>query len=135
MVYLATIVILLGAGLGFYPLIFVGLILLIPALMSPSRPPVRGAPTPPPPRQETRRIVPPTPHEKSIATPAPHFGPAPPAPQPHVAPQALFPMPMFPSLSQMGAPPEPEPATKTQEGRDEVVEVGVMLALMKLAFG
>ena len=48
----------------------------------------------------------------------------------------LFAAPMFPSLSQMGAPPpaasEPPPVS---QGRDELLEVGAILAVLKLLAG
>jgi hypothetical protein len=50
---------------------------------------------------------------------------------------ALFPTQMFPSLTQIGTSAQQEmaPATGKQEGRDELVEYGAILALLKLAFG
>ena len=46
-------------------------------------------------------------------------------------------MPMFPSLSQMGSAPQPTlaKAEGKQDGQDELIEVGAMLALMKLVLG
>jgi len=50
---------------------------------------------------------------------------------------ALFPSPMFPSLAGMGSTPPAakEAPTPKPDGRDELVEVGTMLALLKLVFG
>ena len=49
---------------------------------------------------------------------------------------SLFPGTMFPSLSQIGAPPtttsQPPPSS---QGRDELLEVGAILALLKLLSG
>jgi len=47
---------------------------------------------------------------------------------------------MLPSLSTMGNPPMPPtrmepPMAKHEEPRDELVEVGTILALLKLLFG
>ena len=46
-------------------------------------------------------------------------------------------MPMFPSLSQMGVADQPTVAKAEgkQDGQDELLEVGAMLALMKLVLG
>jgi len=50
---------------------------------------------------------------------------------------ALFPSPLLPSLSVMGSTPPPAKAPQEvkREGQDEVVEIGAMLALLKLVFG
>ena len=59
---------------------------------------------------------------------------------PHQTPSytpALFPMPFLPSLSTMGTTQQPArmaPEPK-REGRDELVEMGIILAVLKLAFG
>jgi hypothetical protein len=44
---------------------------------------------------------------------------------------------MFPSLSLMGTTVQPpkEPVTAKQQERDELIEFGAILALLKLAFG
>jgi len=44
---------------------------------------------------------------------------------------------MLPSLSVMGSPPPQvkAPQEARREGQDELVEVGAMLALLKLVFG
>jgi len=137
LVYFSVLLILLGIGSEVYVLSLLGLLLLIPALLSPARPPVRRTPAP---RQEARRIVPQQPPRVSTQTPSPphtiEIAPTPPVQQQTYTP-ALFPMPMFPSLSQMGSTPQPvkEPAQAKQEARDELVEVGTILALLKLAFG
>ena len=46
-------------------------------------------------------------------------------------------MPMFPSLSQMGTAAQPTVAKAEgkQVGQDELLEVGALLALMKLVLG
>jgi len=51
--------------------------------------------------------------------------------------QALFPLPMFPPMSYgtYAAPTPREPREKKPEDRDELVEVGAIVALLKLAFG
>jgi len=53
---------------------------------------------------------------------------------------ALFPAPMLPSLSTMGTPsmpaaPKESLRERREEGRDELVEVGTILALLKLVLG
>lgn len=136
LVYFSVLMILLGVGSGFYLLSLLGGIALIPALLSPTRPPVRRAPEQP--RQEPRRIIPPPfqpprPSEP-VANPVSYV--ASPAPSQPTYPAALFPTAMFPSLSTMGSTPQAkETAPAKQEGRDELVEVGAILALLKLAFG
>lgn len=135
LVYFGVFLVLLGIGFDFYPISFLGLILLIPALLSPSRPPMTRVPEAP--KQEPKRIIPaaqPQP-PASGAEPKSYFTPPPPTQTQTYAP-ALFPMPMFPSLSQMGTVARPvEPVPQKQGERDELIEVGAMLALMKLALG
>jgi hypothetical protein len=50
---------------------------------------------------------------------------------------ALFPAPLLPSLSTMGSMQQPAKMAQEpeREGRDELVEVGAMLAILKLVFG
>ena len=136
LVTFGVFLVVLGVGFGFYLLAFLGLLLLIPAFLSSGRPPVTRPPAPP--RQEPRRIIPPTPPRHPAPEPQPRAmeAPSPPA-QPQTYPSALFPMPMFPSLSQMGTAVQraPEPVPKTQEGGDMLLETAAMLALMKLLMG
>ena len=140
--------IVLGVGFGVYLLAFFGVLLLIPALMAPSRPvPRPSAPT----RQEPRRITPPTRPRPMVIPPQPMMTPSQPetisqvsammpaTPQPSSSTSyspALFPNSMFPSLSLSGTP-QPRPvdsmARKGSE-RDELIEAGALLALFKLFF-
>jgi Na+-transporting methylmalonyl-CoA/oxaloacetate decarboxylase gamma subunit len=138
---LALLLILLGIGVGLYLLAFIGLLILIPALLAPSKVPSR--PVPIPAKQETRRIAPPllqkqpesnikvsqqqgamvVPVQSSTSTPT--YSPA------------LFPTSIFPSMSQVtkyGQPPTPTNPPKSEE-RDELLEIGAILAILKIAFG
>lgn len=61
-------------------------------------------------------------------------------PPPGAYTPALFPMQMFPSLALMAAAAQPptEPAAakqERQEKQDELLEVGLMVALMKMVLG
>ena len=128
-----------AADLADYLLSFFGLLMLIPALMAPSRPPpTRGSE---PAKQEPWRITPKP--QPSAATPQPHPTPQAnvvevPSPQPSQYASyspALFPNSMFPPLSFSGSVlPKPDAPAKPSE-RDEVVETGAMLALLRLVFG
>jgi hypothetical protein len=136
----------LGIGFDFYLLTFFGLLLLIPAALIPSKPPAR---TPQPPKQVARRTGPPQSSQSMAKEQAPQ-------PMSQYVPQsmaamapaqysssyqsyspALFPNSMFPSLSMSGsATPQPqgEPAKKQPE-RDQLVEAGAILAILKLMLG
>ncbi len=53
--------------------------------------------------------------------------------QPFSSGSALFPAPMFPTLPQQAsAPPKAEEPAKKQPGTDEVLEVGLIFAFLKL---
>lgn len=139
LVFFGVFLILIGAGSGVYLISFLGVLLLIPALLSPSRLPAPRTPasgqTQPP-----RRIIPPAPVKQP---------PSPQETQPMAATQTetpmqyqgyagpLFPAPMFPSLSQMGTPPSAtsRPPPPAGQGRDELLEVGAILAVLKLLSG
>ena len=127
----------LGFGFGAYILSFLGLILLIPSIIPDPPPPAKHAPQKE--KQEPRRIIPRQPSQPADA-PQPqrsYMQDISPPPQPQAYASALFPAPMFPSLSPMAAPMQPpeEAARGKQESRDELVEVGAILALLKLALG
>ncbi|MDG7008905.1 MAG: hypothetical protein JRN06_11855 [Nitrososphaerota archaeon] len=138
----AIFLIVLGAGFNFYPLSLFGLIMLIPALMAPSRPVPRptGAPT----RQEVRRIAPPPRPEPTPVQPKPAAVPQAsvmmsptqqPSPYTSYSP-ALFPSAIFPSLSpSVAAPPQSTVAAQKPAERDELLETGAVLALVRLIFG
>jgi hypothetical protein len=146
--YFSIVLILVGLFFGIYLVAFFGFLLLLPALLATSRPPVR--PSPAPAKQAPRRIIPAV--EKK---PAAVVSQAQPMPMPMATPtaaavtspsttpqsysSALFPAPLMPSLSLMGMGGMPQmakesPAAK-QEGRDELVEVGAILVLLKLFLG
>ena len=134
----ALLLVLLGIGSGFYLLSFFGLLLLVPSLISSSRPPTRPAPAPP--KQEVRRISPPPVQQPQATVQAsqPTTMAAPmPSPQSPTYSMALFPTSMFPPISQLGTIPQPtkETAQRKPEERDELLEVGAVLALLRLALG
>ncbi len=141
----SLLLIFLGFGFGLYLLSFFGLVLLIPSLLSPSRPPARPVPAPTPQEQRPRRIAPPPVQQPSVAPepqPMPEAAkPMSPPMQPAYAPAtysgALFPTPILPALSRMDtmAMPTKEAAQKKSDDRDELVEVGAVLALLRLALG
>jgi hypothetical protein len=134
----ALLLLLFGIGSGFYFLSFLGLLLLVPSLISSSRPPRR--PSPPPARKEVRRISPPPIQQPQVTTqvtqPKPEVMPVS-SPQSPGYSSALFPTSMLPPISQLGTiiQPTKETAQRKPEERDELLEVGVILALVKLALG
>jgi len=142
----SIILVLLGAFSGFYFLAGVGVLLFFPALLSSPPRPAQKAPstttkTPP------RRITPPSPPapmglETRGETKLPETYMTP-SSQPSQASysSALFPTPMFPSLSRYGMTsgtdqplPSKEPQKREAETND-LLEVGVLLAILKLASG
>ena len=145
LVYFALFLILISIGFGIYLLTFLGVLLLIPALMSPARPPAPR--TPPATAQPPRRIIPPTPVRPAVTAtesqPMASTSMYAPTATPTYAPTQyqgysgpLFSTPMFPSLSQMGAPaPTTSQPPPTNQGRDELLEVGAILAVLKLLSG
>ena len=146
--------IIVGFVSGLYLVSFIGLLLLIPALASPSQAPARrGPPQPSQPSQPPKRVTPPL-HgpPSSPPAPSPKIEPAEPPPQtmtymstspslssmqPISYTPALFPTPLLPSMSVMGsAPPQAKaPQEVGREKQDELVEMGAMLALLKIVFG
>ena len=80
------------------------------------------------------------PESKSSPAPSPATEPVnmtPPSATQSFAPP-LFPTPMFPYFSPVGGTPmapKDMSATTQGEGRDELVEAGAVLALLKLVFG
>ena len=138
LVFFAAFLILIGVGSGVYLISFLGVLLLIPALLSPSRLPAPRVPTSGQ-TQPPRRIIPPAPakHPQSPQETQPMAAQmeAPMQYQGYAGP--LFPAPMFPSLSQMGAPPSAtsRPPPPVTQGRDELLEVGAILAALKLLSG
>ncbi|HKT22043.1 MAG TPA: hypothetical protein VJR06_05470 [Nitrososphaerales archaeon] len=133
--------ILLGVGFDFYLVSFFGVLLLIPAFMAPSRTAPRPAQTTASPG--ARRIGPPpkpqVAAQQAQPEPQPQSRMMPPAAQPGQSlpySPALFPTSMFPSLSLSGGTnPQPVDSNAKQPSeRDELIETGAMLALLKLLF-
>ena len=138
---LSVLMILFGAVSGFYLLSIIGLVIMIPAFLSgsrlPTRPPTSTA------RRETRRIIPPPvvkqPEPTTYLPPQQGVVPVP-STNTMASPtfsQALFPNAIFPSLSLVGGSPQataPGPSAKSAE-RDELLEFGAILALLKIALG
>jgi hypothetical protein len=148
-VYLAIFLIVVGLAFNFYLVSLIGLLFLLPGLAAPSRPPARlptSTPKPPP-----RRVIPQQPYRQPAqqpsqqgssvaatqpAQPMAAVAPAPP-PQPQGYSAALFPAQMFPTLNPIIQPVQmaKEASIAKHEGKDELVEVGTMLALLKLVLG
>ncbi len=134
----ALFLVLLGIGSSFYLLSLFGLLMLIPALLSSSRPPLR--PAPPPARQETRRITPPPLQQPAVAlsqVPPKTVFVTPTPIQTQTYSPSLFPKSIFPSNVQVGTSPQPvhESAAPKPAERDELLEIGTILALLRLALG
>ena len=148
-----------GLAFGLYIITFFGLLLLIPALAAPTRPPARNAPPkptqsqpqpwgrviprrsppspppPPTPSQGTGPVAPPAPPMASMVT---SYSAAPASSaQPVSYSPALFPSPLLPSMSTMGSAPPPAKSQQESrhDGRDELVEVGALVAILKIIFG
>jgi hypothetical protein len=153
----SILLILLGIGLGEFLIALFGFFLLFPALLSSPRPRPQGAPTgsgqqAPEPIRESAPVVEPAPVMETIPERAPVWGtvstpvaprtvaptsmpPLPPSQPSFSAP--LFPTSMFPSASQQMPTAQALKETKSEapESRDEVLELGALLALVKLVFG
>ncbi len=126
-----------GALFGELLLSIFGGLLLVLSLIFPSKSQVKK---PAPAAPQPRRITPQVPQqaasaEAPSAVPAPqYFHPAP-AVATAAYSAALFPSTMFPSLSPtpyQGQPPAKEEGAKQP---DELLEVGLILAVLKMAFG
>ncbi|MDG7008306.1 MAG: hypothetical protein JRN06_08685 [Nitrososphaerota archaeon] len=139
--YFSIFLILIGIGFGIYLVLFLGVLLLIPALLSSARFPTRSPPTP---SQSPRRITPtapaqptvPSSEQQPMATPAMYGTPMYSPTQYQGYSGSLFPGTMFPSLSQVGPPPTAtsQPPPSGQE-RDGLLEIGAILAVLKLLSG
>jgi len=143
LVYVSLFLILVGIGLGIYLVSFLGVLLLIPALLSPTnlpkpRPPTSTQSQPP------RRIIPPAPAQPAASAPesqpmttvsmtsTPMYTPT--QYQGYSGP--LFSATMFPSLSTMGTPqPTPGPPPPTNQGKEDLLEVVAILAVLRLLSG
>jgi len=149
---IAVILILLGAFTSITISIF-GFILLFPALLAPSRKPSSKQSPPRPAEQRVER-----PSWSQLSTQPPEVrtppGPMPvPVPAPAAAVEmpyvsmsaestsssALFPNPILPALSlsipTTAAPPPSETKRSPPESRDELLEFGVLLAILKVISG
>jgi hypothetical protein len=138
----ALFLIVLGVGFGIYLVSLFGLLMLIPALMATSRPPPR--PVSAPSRQASRRIIPPPMPQQMATLPNAETPPLTtmmvPTPQPSAYQSfspALFPNSMFSYLTPPSTtPPKPiEAPAKNQSERDELIETGAMLAVLKFLLG
>lgn len=141
LLYFSALLIFLGVYGGAYPVSIIGVLLLIPSLMATSRrPPTKQQP---PVVQEFRRVVPRQPTMSMETRPAPstvlETSPPTPAPFEHQESYtgALFPTAIFPTLSQSPISRLPADASKQgpQGTKDEVLEVGTIVAIMKLVLG
>ncbi|MGP8125375.1 MAG: hypothetical protein ACLQEQ_05825 [Nitrososphaerales archaeon] len=158
------LLILVGIGLGEYLLYLVGFFLLFPALLLSPKPRPQGTPTGSG-QQPIRRTSPqPAPAMGTASTPAPSQTHAPASMPPIQASPvsysqissggtsynpSLFPTSMFPSASQPTptsmfpsasqptptAQPPKEARSEAPASRDDVLELGALLVLMKLVFG
>lgn len=147
----SILLILVGISLGAFIVAALGFFLLLPALFSTPRPRPQGTPTgsgqqapePAPGRAPVIETSPePAPFMESVTRPvAPRtFAPASMAPLPPSQPSfsaPLFPTSIFPSTSQQLPTGQAlkEARSEAPDSRDEVLELGALLALMKLVFG
>ena len=139
----ALLLIFAGFFVGYDLIAFFGVLLLIPALLSPTRIPTRPTPTSSAP--QPRRIAPPPPKQPEAAMQAPQAAPMAAAMgSPSYQPQSmgyaapLFPTSMFPSLSGMTGtqlPPPKEPEHGKPREQDELLEVGALLVLLRILSG
>ncbi len=138
MLAFAAILIFFGLAAGFPFVAVIGFVLLFPALIIPSRPPLPGKVEQK--RSEPTRSAPatmPTARQAPPVTPAgmdvQHVSMS---SQPSAS-AALFPNVIFPSLSPVPAAPSAPQAAKegAAEQRDEVVELGFILAVVKALVG
>lgn|GEM_PF-606764 len=153
----SILLILLGLSFSVYIISILGFFLLFPALLSSPRPRPQGAPTgsgqqAPEPAPVMETAPEPAPVMETISEHAPVWGtlstptasrtvaptsmpPLPPSQPLFSAP--LFPTSIFPSASQQMPTAQALKETKSEAPapRDEVLELGALLALMKLIFG
>jgi hypothetical protein len=138
----SILLIFIGFVSGYYAISLLGIFLFFPAILTTPRSKTQRAPvsTSQPPRRIAPREVPPVPQFTPAQPEA--AKPAPPTPLPASQPQAnyspsLFPNPMFPSFSQplTGQQPPAEKKDQPQGSRDELLEAGALLTLLKLALG
>ncbi|MDG6953322.1 MAG: hypothetical protein JRN71_05895 [Nitrososphaerota archaeon] len=135
-----------GIFVGFYVISIFGLLMLVPALMASPRPP----PSPPvsrPARETPGTIIPPLNPQPTaeqparqgtgVSAPAIMMASTPSSQSQSYFSPALFPGTLLPSLSlSMGTPKTTsEPTSEGPARGDEVVEVGAILALVRLLLG
>jgi len=147
----SILLILMGIGLGQDFIAVFGFFLLLPALFSTPRPRPQGTPTgsgqqAPEPAPGPAPVMETAPEpasfletaSRSVAqqTVAPTSMPPPPPSQPSFS-APLFPTCIFPGASQqIQTAQAPEDArTKGPDSKDDVLELGALLALVKLVFG
>ncbi len=139
----SILLIAIGVVSGYYYVSVLGFFLLLPSLISSTRRqgpvpiPKRGAPPPRrilPPARTTELIAPPEP-AKPTATLVPA---TPPTPTVNYSPP-LFPTVIFPSFNPPTSSVQPQqvaPPQQQQPGqRDELLEIGAIVAIVKLALG
>lgn len=144
---LAFLMIILGAGAGFYPISVLGVVILVAALLVPSRP---QAPRPLPSTQESggatiraeqprAAYAPMTRQPPQTATrPSPEPMPAPELNQGYTSTSALFPTTMFPSMSpvpMIPQPPETKKPSETPAPANDLVEMAAIVVLLKMLSG
>ena len=149
LVVFSLFLLILGVASGYYPVAVLGGLLFIGALASPSKqraPGPQQAPQPQPPRpQPIRRQVAHPSGQISMETPAamPGTAPVPAASlpssyytsRPNIVNGALFPTPMIPSMNPIVPTPPlagEKPVEEKPGGRDEVVELAAIVALVRL---
>jgi hypothetical protein len=139
----AVLLIIIGAAFNVIQALIIGLFLLFPAVLTTPRPRTQRIPSSQAP--STRRIAPRPP--PVIEPPVMQAPPDLAVPmvaaasqvrqQPTFSP-ALFPNPIFPTLSKLPAAtgvPSKESNERPTEQRDELLEFGALIALLRLAFG
>ncbi len=139
----SILLIAIGVVSGYYYVSVLGFFLLFPSLISSPR---RQGPVPIPKRSAPppRRVSPPAPTTELFAPPEPAkptatlVPPAPPKPTANYSPP-LFPTVIFPSFNQPTPSVQPQqvaPAQQQQPGqRDDLLELGAIVAILKLALG
>lgn len=151
----SILIIFTGLIAGYYPISLIGALLLIPALLTTPKPPTPKLPTgsaqqsrptvlrrqaPPPPSPQAPAAL-----DSAMAPVATAYSPsmmeAPKSPQSAAQPfsysSPLFPTTMFPSMSQPVKPAEVSQVEKELQAKrsetNELLEVGLLLAILKLA--
>lgn len=139
----AVILIVIGAAFNVIQALIIGLFLLFPAILTTPRPRTRRIPSSQAP--PTRRIAPRPPPiiERPVVQAPPDLAMSVVAAASQVRQQptfspALFPNPMFPTLSRLPAAagiPSKDTNERPTEQREELLEFGALIALLRLALG